>query len=136
MTDQALGHAAEAPALRRGARFLHGLDAFVRSVGGIIKSALTGPDGQSWAPGRLMAAGTFVVSQCLVIKATQAFLPLAKAAADWQGFFIGVGGFEAVTAATCVGLVLGQAPADPGGAWWKGGSPEKTSDAAPDKAGA
>jgi hypothetical protein len=72
-----------------------------------------------------MAAGTFGIAQCLVIKASAAFLPLAKTAADWQGFFIGVGGFQAVTAATCVALVLGNAPADPGGGFWKAGSPEK-----------
>lgn len=95
------------------------------SVYAIVKSAMTGPDGQSWAPGRLMAAATFIVAQCLVIRAAQSFLPLARTAADWQGFFIGVAGFQAVTAGTCVALVLGNAPADPGGGFWKASAPEK-----------
>ncbi len=87
-------------------------------LGGIVKSLLTGPDGSSWAPGRVMGLATFVVAQCLVIKASQAMLPQLKTPTDWQGFFMGVAGFQAVTGGTCIALVLGMAPTDAGGKWW------------------
>ncbi len=96
-----------------------------RGLGGIVKSALTGPDGQSWAPGRIMALVTFLVAQCLVVRASQVFLPLARTAQDFGYFFAGVGAFQAVTGGTCIALVLGNAPADPGGAFWKADAPEK-----------
>lgn len=106
-------------------RILAWAGAAARCLGGIVKSALTGPDGVSWAPGRIMAAATFIVAQCLVIRASQAFLPLAKTAMDFGYFFAGVAGFQAVTGATCIALVLGNAPADPGGGFWKASAPEK-----------
>jgi hypothetical protein len=88
------------------------------AFGGIVKSMLTGPDGASWAPGRIMGLATFAVAQCLVIKASAAMIPLMRTPADWLTFFTAVGGFQAGTGATCIGLVLGMAPADSGGKWW------------------
>jgi hypothetical protein len=89
-----------------------------RGLGGIVKSYLTAPDGQSYAPGRLMGAVTFVIAQGLVVKASAAMLPVLKTAQDWQTFFIGVAGFQMATGGTCIALVLGIAPADSGGKWW------------------
>jgi hypothetical protein len=90
----------------------------VRGLGGIIKSMLTGPDGQSWAPGRIMGLAVFVVGQGLVIQATRDVLTRHPAVADWCLFFGGVGPFEAGICATAIGLVLGMAPTDSGGRWW------------------
>jgi hypothetical protein len=89
-----------------------------RILGSIIKSALTGPDGASWAPGRIMGFGVFVVGQCLVVRATHSVLAKGLSAADWTTFFNGVAAFEALDSATAIGLVLGMAPTDPGGKWW------------------
>jgi hypothetical protein len=90
----------------------------------IVKSALTGPDGVSWAPGRIMGFGVFVVGQCLVIRAAQSVLARSVSVGEWTTFFNGVAAFEAMDCATAIGLVLGMAPTDPGGKWWgKGASP-------------
>jgi hypothetical protein len=88
------------------------------SVYGIVKSTLTGPDGVSWAPGRIMGFGVFAVGQCLVVRAAQSVLAKGLSAAEWTTFFNGVAGFEALDCATAIGLVLGMAPTDPGGKWW------------------
>jgi hypothetical protein len=90
----------------------------VRSVGGIIKSALTGPDGVSWAPGRIMGAGVFLVGQCLVIRAAQSVLLKGLTPVDWKIFFEGVAAFEFTDCGVAIALVLGMAPSDPGGKWW------------------
>ena len=87
-------------------------------LGSVIKSALTGPDGVSWAPGRIMGFGVFVVGQCLVIRASQSVLGRGLSPAEWTTFLNGVAGFEALDCATAIGLVLGMAPTDPGGKWW------------------
>jgi len=89
-----------------------------RGLGGVVKSVMTGPDGVSWAPGRIMGFATFIVAQCLVIRASAAMIPVLKTPGDWQVFFVGVGAFQAGTGATCVALVLGMAPSDSGGKWW------------------
>ena len=89
-----------------------------RGLGGIIKSVLTGPDNESWAPGRIMGFGVFVVGQCLVVRASASVLAKGLSPPEWQAFFAGVAGFEAVDCGTAIGLVLGMAPADPGGRWW------------------
>jgi hypothetical protein len=84
----------------------------------IVKSALTAPDGTSWAPGRIMGFGVFVVGQCLVIRAAQSVLARGLSVSEWTSFFNGVAAFEAMDCATAIGLVLGMAPTDPGGKWW------------------
>jgi len=38
--------------------------------------------------------------------------------AEWTVFFGGVSSFEAAICGVATGLVLGMAPADPGGKWW------------------
>lgn len=95
-----------------------GLHAVFRGLGAIIKSTLTGPDGVSWAPGRIMGFGVFVVGQCLVIRAAQSVLARGVSTAELTTFFGGVANFEALDCATAIGLVLGMAPTDPGGKWW------------------
>lgn len=94
------------------------LCAVARGLGAIIKSALTGPDGQSWAPGRIMGFATFIVAQCLVVRVSHTLLPRLVKPEDWMTYFIAVGGFQAGTGATCIALVLGMAPTDSGGKWW------------------
>lgn len=84
----------------------------------IVKSVLTGPDGVSWSPGRIMGFGVFIVGQCLVMRAAHAVLARNPDVADWTTFFNGVAAFEALDCGTAIGLVLGMAPADPGGKWW------------------
>lgn len=84
----------------------------------ILQSSMTGPDGVSWAPGRLMGVAVFVIAQCLVVRASATMFAKAMTPADWGVFFGGVSTFEAAVCATSVGLVLGMAPTDPGGKWW------------------
>ena len=91
---------------------------FFRMIGGVIKSYLTAPDGESYAPGRLMAFATFVICQCLVIKATLSVMAAAPKVADWNAFFQGVSMFEFAVATISIALVMGIAPADSGGKWW------------------
>jgi uncharacterized membrane protein YadS len=90
----------------------------VAGLGAIVKSYLTGPDGRSYAPGRLFAFATFVIAQGLVVRVSAALLPVMRHASDWMTFFMAVAGFQAATGATCIALVLGIAPADSGGKWW------------------
>jgi hypothetical protein len=90
----------------------------VRGLGCIIKSMLTGPDGQSWAPGRIMGLAVFAVGQCLVVRSARDVLAKHPAINDWPGYFAGVSAFEAAICATAIGLVLGMAPTDSGGRWW------------------
>jgi hypothetical protein len=89
-----------------------------RGLGGIVKSALTGPDGISWAPGRIMGFGVFAVGQCLVIRAAHSVLLRGLAPVDWKVFFDGVAAFEFTDCGVAIALVLGMAPSDPGGKWW------------------
>ena len=100
------------------AQYWVALRAPARSLGDIIKSVLTGPDGVSWAPGRIMGLGLFLVGQCLVMRAAHDVLTKHPAVADWVMFFGGVSAFEAAICATAIGLVLGMAPTDSGGKWW------------------
>jgi hypothetical protein len=88
------------------------------ALGGIVKSMLTGPDGQSWAPGRVMGVVEFGVGQCLVVLAAHDVLSRQPSVSDWCAFFAGVSAFEAAICATAIGLVLGMAPTDSGGRWW------------------
>ena len=89
----------------------------LRGLGGIIKSTLTGPDGTSYAPGRLFAFATFVIAQGLVVRVSAALLPVSRHVSDWMSFFAAVAAFQGATGATCIALVLGIAPADSGGRW-------------------
>ena len=100
------------------AQFWRHLCAPARGLGAILRSVLTGPDGVSWAPGRIMGFGVFLVGQCLVVRAAQSVLAKGPSVADWPAFFNGVASFEALDCATAIGLVLGMAPTDPGGKWW------------------
>lgn len=104
----------------------------------VLSSALTGPDGKSYAPGRIMAAVVFTVAQCLVIKLTQHLLDLGGdstvSVAEWTTYLVAIAGFEIAISGACVALVLGQAPADPGGKWWgKDATPPTSSPPAPPK---
>lgn len=87
-------------------------------LGAVIKSYLTGPDGRSYAPGRLFAFATFVIAQGLVAGVSAALLAAPRPVSDWMTFFVAVAGFQGATGATCIALVLGIAPADSGGKWW------------------
>src|SRR5438445_8871120 len=95
-----------------------GASASARSLGSIIKSAMTAPDGESWAPGRIMGFAVFAVGQCLVIRASQQTLGRPMDPNNWAVFFQGVAMFEGMICGVAIGLVLGMAPADPGGKWW------------------
>ncbi|GEM_PF-6600829 len=90
----------------------------VRGLGAVVRSYLTGPDGRSFAPGRLFAFVTFVIAQCLVVRVSAALLPALRHPSDWMTYFVAVAGFQGATGATCIALVLGIAPADSGGRWW------------------
>lgn len=91
----------------------------------IVKTAMTGPDNQSWAPGRIMGFAVFVVGQCLVIRASAQMLSGKPSVADWLAFFGGVSTFEAAICATCVGLVTLGGVVEKGGAFWKANGPDK-----------
>lgn len=91
---------------------------FWTKVGDVLKSYLTGPDGVSLAPGRLMG---FVLFAWLIWSATFMQMNVAKSPhtiGDWislMGQFII---YIPAIAVACVGLVLGIAPTDSGGKWW------------------
>lgn len=97
---------------------LHWIAAAFLCLCRIVQSLFTGPDGTSWAPGRVFAFATFAVAQGLVVRVSGALLPLLHNASDWMTFFAAVAGFQGATGATCIALVLGIAPADSGGRWW------------------
>ncbi len=89
-----------------------------RSLGGIIKSAMTGPDGVSWAPGRILGFATFAMASCAYIRITQGMLAKLTTAADCSTYFQGSVFYFGGVGAVCIALVLGMAPSDPGGRWW------------------
>ena len=92
--------------------------ALLRGVGGVLKSYATAPDGVSYAPGRLFAFVLFGVGQGLVIRAAASVLARGPLVADWAAFFQAVAMFEFAIASIAIALVMGIAPADPGGRWW------------------
>ena len=59
-----------------------------------------------------------MIGQCLVIRAAQQMLGRPMDPSSWAVFFQGVAWFEGADCAVAIGLVLGMAPADPGGKWW------------------
>lgn len=91
---------------------------FLTGLGNVLKSYGTAPDGESYAPGRLMAAVLFSVAQWIVIFATCRVGEGHATMSDWQGLMIAVAAFEAAISTTCVALILGIAPTDSGGKWW------------------
>ena len=90
-------------------------------LGSIIKSYLTGPDGESYAPGRLMAFAAFAIAQVTFLGVGLRLL-LAKTTliSDWALFFQFGLVWQGGMAGVAVGLILGQAPTDAGGKWWSG----------------
>ena len=92
--------------------------ALLRGVGSILKSYATAPDGVSYAPGRLFAFVVFGVGQGLVVRAALSVLARSPGVADWAAFFQAVAMFEFAVASIAIALVMGIAPADPGGRWW------------------
>lgn len=97
--------------------------------GAVVKSYLTGPDGESYAPGRLMGFAAFAVGQVSFLGVGLRLL-MAKGTliSDWAMFFQFGAVWQGAIAATAVGLILGQAPTDAGGKWWgnKNGPPAPT----------
>jgi hypothetical protein len=99
---------------------------FATRLGHVLKSLLTAPDGESYAPGRIMGFVVFFIGQAItvfvVLQVAEHQPPVSVS--DWMGLLIGVAGFEAAICGTAIGLVLGMAPTDSGGKWWdKGASP-------------
>ncbi len=98
--------------------------ALLRGIGAVLKSYATAPDGVSYAPGRLFAFGVFGVGQGLVVRAAASVLARIPGVADWAAFFQATAMFEFAIASVAIALVMGIAPADPGGKWWdRGASP-------------
>ena len=90
----------------------------LRGLGAISKSTLTGPDGVSWAPGRIMGFASFIIGQCAFVRITQAMAPKLTTASDCNSYFYGTVGFQIGLGGACIALVLGMAPTDSGGRWW------------------
>lgn len=87
-------------------------------AGAILKSLLTGPDGESYAPGRLMALVLFTIVAWLIVFIAYR---LADKAVDVNGWVTYLNALMIFVPAMCVaiiGLILGQAPTDAGGKWW------------------
>jgi len=98
--------------------------ALLRGIGAVLKSYATAPDGVSYAPGRLFAFVVFGVGQGLVVRAVASVLARIPTVADWGAFFQATAMFEFAIASVAIALVMGIAPADPGGKWWdRGASP-------------
>ena len=89
-----------------------------RGTGAVLKSLLTGPDGESYAPGRIMALVLFAVVVWLIVFIAQR---LATRNIDVNGWVTYLNALMIFVPAMCVaiiGLILGQAPTDAGGKWW------------------
>lgn len=99
--------------------------AFFRGLYAIVKSALTGPDGVSWSPGRIMGFSTFAVGLCAYIRVTATMLPKLQNVADATNFLQGSAVYFGGLGVACTALVLGMAPTDAGGGFWKAAAPEK-----------
>lgn len=100
------------------------MNRFLKGLGAILKSFLTGPDGESFAPGRIMGFAVFAVGQWVAVFATLKVAPVCHSPGDWQTYFIGFAGLQVATVTASVGAILGQAPTDAGGKWWsKAASP-------------
>lgn len=90
----------------------------LKSLLTVIKSYLTGPDGVSYAPGRLMAMVLFAICQVTVILTVHHALSHNIRTSGWPPFLQGIAIFEGMTSSVCVALILGIAPTDPQGKWW------------------
>lgn len=89
-------------------------------AGEIAKSYLTAPDGESYAPGRLMGLIVFALAQGIAIYVVQHVggrIPPVSVA-DWQVALVALAAWEVAICGTAVGLILGVAPTDSGGKWW------------------
>jgi hypothetical protein len=94
------------------------LCARAQSFSAVAKSALTGPDNQSWAPGRIMGFGLFAVAVCAYVRITAAMLPRLVTAEQCGVYFQGSVFYFGGVGTVCIALVLGMAPSDRGGRWW------------------
>ncbi len=89
-----------------------------RGLGSIVKSALTAPDGTSWAPGRILGFATFIIAACAYVRITQGMLAKLSTPMDCSTYFQCSVFYFGGVGTVCIGLVLGMAPVDPGGKWW------------------
>lgn len=94
------------------------ISTFLDTAGDVLKSFLTGPDGESYAPGRLMALVLFGVAMWLVIYIATRLSYKEVAVTDWVTYLTALSIFIPAMVASAVGLILGQAPTDSGGKWW------------------
>lgn len=102
------------------------------TIGSIFKSFLTGPDGTSYAPGRLMALILFAVIVWLVIFVALRISDHAPTVNDWVTYLNALMIFVPAMVVAIIGLILGQAPTDAGGKWWgKDASPPPAPDGKP-----
>lgn len=92
----------------------------VHGLGRVLKSLLTAPDGESYAPGRIMGFIVFFVGQAIavyIVGKIGSHIP-PSAVTDWITLLNGLAIWEAAICSLATGLVLGMAPTDSGGKWW------------------
>jgi hypothetical protein len=88
-------------------------------LGRVLKSYLTAPDGESYAPGRIMGFAVFVIGQIVAIYVVRHIGHDGKTSvADWALGLQSVAIWEGAICTLATGLVLGMAPTDSGGKWW------------------
>ncbi|AKU43453.1 holin/antiholin [Caulobacter phage Sansa] len=87
------------------------------SAAKFMMSMLTGPDGESVAPGRVMACILFIVGQFVTIYVVFKLGPKAIVS-DWALALQSLALWEGAICGGATGLILGTAPTDAGGKWW------------------
>lgn len=87
-------------------------------LGIVLKSLLTGPDGESYAPGRIMALVLFCIVSWLIIFIALRLAEKNVSINDWVTYLNALMIFVPAMCVAIIGLILGQAPTDAGGKWW------------------
>lgn len=97
---------------------------FFTRLGLVLKSYLTAPDGESYAPGRIMG---FILFGWLIWSSSFMVGNVANSPhviTDWVLMMGQLVIYIPALTAACVGLIMGTAPLDSGGKWWgRGASP-------------
>ncbi len=83
-------------------------------LGQVLHDYATGPDGQTYAIGRVLGALLFAIaSPAPPIAALIGVINKPASVADWNGFFTGAAAYYAALAAAVTGLVWGTNPTEP-----------------------
>lgn len=89
----------------------------ISSTSKFMMSMLTGPDGESVSPGRIMALILFGIGQWVVVYVVLK-VGVKAIVSDWALALQSLALWEGAICGGATGLILGTAPTDAGGKWW------------------